>query len=444
MAQRLKTKLWSLSSDTAGNFAITTAVLIPTLFAAASVALNLTTAVAESDRMQAALDAAAIAAVKAYGEGASETNASQEAKSVFFANFARPSTETGVGATDDASFDESAFQLTFSPGEPDVRATASFSANYDPIFWGLAPYDISRLSVAARVPDREVCILALHRTASRAVEISGSSEVDTGNCTITSNSDSAQSIYLSGTATLKAACLYTAGQVAATLAQLELDCDEARERTARTPDPFKSKLLPRAQSWVNLEGCGQNFVNGGGGNGDCNGTGRTPNKVPDGYSVVLKPGTYGSLEIKGKVSLEPGNYIIDGGQLQFTSQSIVTGENVTFFLLNGSDIGIHGGATFRITAPVSGDWAGFTLVAARDNTEPAVINGNSNSALSGIIYMPASQEIQYAGNGATGGECVRMIAQEITMIGNSSFRLDCEQELADNKINNPGAIRMVR
>jgi hypothetical protein len=57
--------------------------------------------------------------------------------------------------------------------------------------------------------------------------------------------------------------------------------------------------------------------------------------------------------------------------------------------------------------------------------------------------MPASQEIRYAGNGATEGECVRVIAQEITMIGNSSFKLDCEQEFADNKINNPGAIRLV-
>lgn len=51
MTQQLKAKLYSLSSDTGGNFAITTAVLIPTLFAAASVALNLTTAVAESDAL---------------------------------------------------------------------------------------------------------------------------------------------------------------------------------------------------------------------------------------------------------------------------------------------------------------------------------------------------------------------------------------------------------
>jgi hypothetical protein len=441
MHQQLRVKLQSLCSDKAGNFAVTTALLTPVLFAAASVAINLTSAVAESDKIQAALDAAAIAAVKSYGEGETETEAQQHARSVFFGNFAQPSIE--AGAEDSPPVDESAFDLTFSAVDPETRATASYSSTYDPIFWGLAPYNIARTSVAARVPDREVCILALHHTASRAVEVSGSSTVDTSNCTITSNSNSAQSIYLSGTATLKSACLYTAGRVAATLAHLELACGEAREGTARAPDPFKSKVLPRAQSWVSLEGCGQNFVSGGGGNGDCNGTGRTPNRVPEDYSVTLKPGTYGSLEIKGKVSLLPGNYIIDGGALNFTSQSVVAGENVTFFLLRGANVGIHGGATFRVSAPLTGDWAGFSLVAARDNPEPAVINGNSASSLTGIIYMPASQEIRYAGNGATEGECVRVIAQEITMIGNSSFKLDCEQEFADNKINNPGAIRLV-
>lgn len=443
MLQEFREKLQSLASDKSGNFALITALLTPTVFTAASVAINLTNAVTESARMQAALDAAAVAALKSYGEGANETEALQDAKAIFSGNFIVPATETQQDTQETLPLDEAAFNLAFSEIEPETRVTVSYSSEYDPIFWGLSPYNIAKTSVAARVPDREVCILALHRTASRAVDISGSSKVDTSNCTITSNSDSAQSIYLSGTATLKSQCLYTTGQVAATLAHLELACGDAHEGASRTPDPFRSKILPGAQTWVSLAGCGQNFVSGGGGNGDCNGTGKTPNKVPADYSVTLKPGTYGSLEIKGKVNLEPGNYIIDGSALRFTSQSTVMGENVTFFLLNGAAVDIHGGAHFRITAPTTGSWAGFSMVAARNNTETAVINGNSSSALTGIIYMPVSKEIQYSGNGTTDGECVRIIAQEITMIGNSSFKLDCKTELADKSINNPGAIRLV-
>lgn len=443
MRQEFLRELRSITSDKSGNFGIFTALLIPALFAAASVAINLMTGVTESARMQAALDSAALAAVKSFGEGANEVDAVQYAKAIFFGNFSRRTTDVQQGAQDIVPLDEIAFGLDVTEVEHETRVTVSYFSEYDPLFWGLAPYKIARTSVAARVTDREICILALHGTASRAVDVSGSSTVDTSNCTITSNSDSAQSIYLSGTATLKSECLYTAGQVAATLAHLELACGEAREGTARALDPFKSKILPGAQSWVSLDGCGQTFVSGGGGNGDCNGTGRTPNKVPFDYSVTLKPGTYGSLEIRGNVSLRPGNYIIDGGALRFTSQSVVTGENVTFFLLNGAEVDFHGSASIRVTAAATGAWAGFSLVAARNNTAPAVINGNTGSVLTGIIYMPASKEIQYSGNGSVDGECVRIIAQEITITGNSSFKLDCKTAFAGHKIDNPGAIRLV-
>ena len=246
---------------------------------------------------------------------------------------------------------------------------------YKPIFWGLAPYTIAKTSLAARVSDRQVCILALHNSASRAVDISGSSVVDTANCSITANSSSAEAIYLSGNASLKADCLYAAGKVAANLTQLELACGKAREGAGRALDPFRFKKVPIAGPWIDLKGCGQTFVSGGNGNGDCNGTGKTPNQVPSDYVVKLKPGTYSSLEIKGRVALQPGDYLIDGGVLRFTSQSVVTGQNVTFFLLNGAQIDIHGGASFQITAPTTGSWAGFSVVAASNNTSSAVING---------------------------------------------------------------------
>ncbi|MBZ7927099.1 hypothetical protein [Ensifer adhaerens] len=216
------------------------------------------------------------------------------------------------------------------------------------------------------------------------------------------------------------------------------------EEVAPVQDPFLSKKMPTTGSWVSLAGCGQNFVGGGSGNGDCNGTSKTPNNPPAGYTVELKPGTYGGLEIKGKVLLRPGAYIIDGNPLKFASQSIVTAEGVTFFLMNGAQLDIHGGSTFKVTPALTGDWAGFSIVAARNNTATATINGNSASSLAGIIYMPASREIQYAGSGSTSGECVRIVAQEITMIGNSKFKLDCKAALANNTINNPGAIRLLR
>ncbi|TCN17247.1 putative Flp pilus-assembly TadE/G-like protein [Sinorhizobium americanum] len=437
----VSTTMQRLLKDESGNFGLMTALLVPVLFLGGSVAVNIANAAREASKMQDALDAAAIKAVRSYGEGESENAVRMDANRLFFANFQTPSAADGYNS---ASPERPAVQFTFSEVGQETRVQAFYAAQYNPVFWGLEPFEISKISVAARLADREACILALHPTASRAIEVSGSAAVDTSNCTITSNSDDTQSIYLSGTATLRAECLYATGKVYAALAHLELACQQAREGVSRTPDPFRKKAVPTAGNWVNLSGCGQEFVGNGGGNGDCNGTGKTPSKVPDAYSVTLKPGTYGELEIKGKVTLQPGNYIIDGGVLKFASQSTVSGEGVTFFLLNGAEVDLHGGSNFRVTAATSGEWAGFVIVSGRNNTEPAVINGNSNSLLSGIIYMPASKEIQYSGNGSSGGECVRIIAQEITMIGNSGFAIDCESELADNQILNPGAIRLVQ
>jgi len=440
----LAKKVRRLVADESGNFGILTALVLVPLFAVTSIALNLSKATEQSGRMQAALDATAIAAVKSYGEGEGQAKAIERANAVFLANFGRSSTVEAPAAAGAAADGSTKLVVAFSKINDDPAATASYSLQYDPIFWGLSPYTIARNSVAARIPGIEACILALHPTASRAIEVGGSAVVDTSNCTITSNSRDTQSIYLGGSAKLKAECLYAVGKISATLANLELACGRGQEDAAPTPDPFKYKKMPTAGSWVSLAGCGTGFVGGGGGNGDCNGTGKTPNKVADSYAVTLKPGTYRDLEIKGKVSLQPGNYIIDGGTMKFASQSVVTGEGVTFFLLNGAELDLHGGSTFKITPATTGEWAGFSIVADRNNTARAVINGNTNSSLTGIIYMPASKEIQFSGNGKTGGECVRIVAQEITMIGNAGFKLDCKTELANNTINNPGAIRLVK
>ncbi|MCK3780543.1 pilus assembly protein [Ensifer sesbaniae] len=444
MLSDLKNTFIRILKDENGNFAVMTALAMVPLFTAASIAINLARINLEAAKMQDALDAAAFSAVKSYGEGEDEAQAKDLANNTFLANFGIPEFVDELDGGSSPPVASQAIKVAFGTAGVESTATATYELKYDPLFWGLQPYTIDRASVAARMPGREACMLALSSTAARAFEVSGSASVNTSGCTITSNSSDAQSIYLSGSASLKAECLYATGKVSATLAHLELACGKAVEDVPPILDPFRFRKMPTTGSWVNLAGCGQNFVAGGGGNGDCNGTSKTPNNAPVGYTVELKPGTYGGLEIKGKVLLRPGSYIIDGGVLKLASQSVLTGEGVTFFLMNGAQLDIHGGSTFNITPSLTGDWAGFAIVAARNNTATATINGNSASSLAGIIYMPASREIQYAGSGSTGGECVRIVAQEITMIGNSSFKLDCKATLANNTINNPGAIRLVR
>lgn len=426
--------------DESGNFATLTAIAFVPVIGAAAVVIDLGAAYVEAAKLQAALDSAALSAVRSFGEGASEDETTKEASDIFFGNFTVPANSEPLPEEDGLS----SFSLTLVHGAPEDTATAAYGFNYKPMFLERLPFEISKRAIAARVPGIEACILALHPTQYRSFEVSGSADIDMSGCTITANSTDAQAIYVGGSGKLKAECLYSAGGISIDPNVVQLACPEPHEKSSRVPDPFKYKKPPAAAAWTSLSGCGQNFVSGGGGNGDCNGTGRTPNGNNAGYVVTLKPGTYGGLELKGKINLEPGSYIIDGGSLQLTSQSVVTGHGVTFFLINDASLLIHGGATFDITPSLLGDWAGFSIVAEHGNTESAVINGNSSSSLTGIVYMPDTGEIQYSGNGATGGECIRIIAQEITLTGNSYFKMDCDPELANTTINNPGAIRLVQ
>lgn len=441
---KLHAQLRRLARDKDGNFAVLGAVAIVPVLAAVGLTLNFVGAYLEAEKIQAALDAAALGAVRAYGEGASESDASKAAEKFFWSNYALPQENVVDVPSLADTLTEGALSVAFTRSTIEDVAAAEFSFDYKPMFLERLPLEIRRQSVAARAANAEACILALHHTADRAFDVSGSAAVDLTGCTVISNSNDDQSIYVGGTGKLKAECLYAAGAIYSAPQSVELACDKAMESASRVPDPFKNKVLPKTSAWVDLSGCGQDFISGGGGNGDCNGTGKTPKTNNESHVVTLMPGTYQSLDIKRAAYLKPGYYIIDGGRLEFGARATVTGEGVTFFLMNGAEISINGSATFDISPSLVGDWAGFSIVAEHGNVETAIINGNSQSSLTGIVYLPDAAELQYSGNGSTSGECIRLIAQEITLTGNSTFKMDCTTELADKGIYYPGAIRLVR
>ncbi len=427
-----------LADNRDGNFAVLGAIAFVPIIGAAALSIDLVGAYLEAEKLQNALDVAALASVRAYGEGATEDAAYEEAEKFFWSNFSQP--EIVSAADTDA---QNILSVKFTRSADEDTAAAEFAFEYKPPFLERALLQIRRQAVAARTAGAEACILALHHTAQRAFEVSGSATADLTGCAVITNSNDDESIYVGGAAKLKAECLYSSGTIYGAPQAVTLACESAVEGSPRVPDPFAGKALPTTSAWVDLSGCGQTFVSGGGGNGDCNGTGKTP-KNTDGYVVTLKPGTYGTLELKGAINLEPGNYIIDGGRLELGSQTVVTGKGVTFFLMNDAELTIHGGATFNISPSLEGTWAGFSIVAEPGNNKSAIINGNSNSSLTGIVYLPDATELQYSGNGSTGGECIRLIAQEVTLTGNALFKMDCSAELANNKFNYPGAIRLVR
>ncbi len=401
--------------------------------------LTYTNAGFEADKLQEALDSAALRAVRLYGEGQTEAEATQMANETFFGNW-DPSQRNGDPP---AVVLPPSLNILYSEVGQQITAAADYSFDYQPVFLTRLSFPISRHSSASYQTGGEACILALNRTADRAFEVSGSSRVDTSGCTITANSSSDEAIYVGGSGTLKTECLYTPGKVSASPSSTTLACGQPREGSAVAIDPFKRKnnadcrtsggsvrmrteLCRRRRRWRHVQWYGQD-------------TKQTSRRICRDAEAgdVRRSGNQGQCEAGAR-------------QLHYRRRHIEVRQPVGPHRRSGHLLPAERCCNrhpWRLDLqrhrPDIGRMGRVLDCRRPSNTAPAVINGNSNSHLNGIIYMPAAQEVQYAGNGGTGGECVRIIAQEITMIGNSTFKLDCKSELANNEINNPGAIRLV-
>ncbi len=123
--------------------------------------------------------------------------------------------------------------------------------------------------------------------------------------------------------------------------------------------------------------------------------------------AVLSPGTYsGGISISGgTVTFLPGVYILDGGGLKISGNSVVSGDGVMFYNTNTGAGGawghfdISGTAKVDFRAPDSGTYEGILFWS--DKNEPyknngSTISGTSDSRFEGAMYFP-STAVTYSG-----------------------------------------------
>jgi len=145
------------------------------------------------------------------------------------------------------------------------------------------------------------------------------------------------------------------------------------------------------------------------------------------------------------VTLEPGTYVLKGGQIKLGGNGSLTGAGVTIFLTEGASISIGANETVNLTPPTGGAYAGVTIYQARGNDQALTLLGTSDSLLTGMVYAP-SAHVQFAGNGGTSGsgECVRLVGATIEMTGNSSFSTDCRSVFGDKEMTAGQNLALVR
>lgn len=143
---------------------------------------------------------------------------------------------------------------------------------------------------------------------------------------------------------------------------------------------------------------------------------------------ALSPGRFCDGLVTGAkedLVMSPGVYFIEK-QLSFNNNSTLTATSgVTLVLSSGSSFGIGNGVVWRITAPLTGDFAGLAFVSNRSVTGSVSVENGAQLIIEGAIYLPA-MNISFGTNAkTTGAKCTQLIAQTITIATSLSFEADC-------------------
>jgi len=380
--------LGRFARDKRGTIAVIFGIALIPALGFAGAAIDYTRATQARGKLQAAADAAAIAALtmKASSISQRETNGT----AVFQAN--QPA---GVTSS-----------VTVSASNKEVTVTASSSIRTSALQVVRIPnIKISSLAKAVRTKEGPPpCVLTLSKSASPSIDISGSAQFVGKNCVMHANSSANGALSVGGSSTVKADGYCAVGTVVSSYSLSpapENNCDEME-------DPYAKLLAPSDIA------CKQST---------------TSVSVQPNQNKTLQPGVYcGGLELKGDVTLKPGLYVIKDGPLGLNSQGTITGVGVTFYLI-GTNAGfdITAGAKLELTPMTDGDYRGLLIVQDRNSNSGGTskLNGNSGTLFKGAIYAP-TQLVRMNGTGTFGqaSPFMPLIADRVIITGNATANTD--------------------
>lgn len=194
------------------------------------------------------------------------------------------------------------------------------------------------------------------------------------------------------------------------------------------------------------------------------------NNTPRSYSCTgkgknkqasLLPGTYSSLVVSCTTVLSKGIYVINGGLLDLAANYNVTGSGVMFVLKNGATMKFGGngaGNSINLTPMSASDFIGtpyadqanelsdILVFEHRDNSpsNPGhTFNGNSNSTIEGLIYLPSSN-VRVLGTADVAAQCLQISAYTIEILGNAFLETLCPIDETTSVGSSVASVKLVR
>jgi len=387
--------------DTRANVAMIFALGAPMLIGAAAFSVETSYDYWKHTHLQAVADSAAYAGALELRSGASDSAVEAAAKKAATENGwveSGNTIEVNTPPTSGSHTDAQAVEVKISEKVPRF-----FTA-----FFISTPVIAKSRSVAVYQDGSDACILALDKTAAKAIDISGSGAVTLDGCDVASNSnDKDESLYAWGSSTLSADCVRASGGIKSKGNITLTGCSGLVSNAPRLGDPFKDLEAPDT------------------------GSSRT---VPQGNGKStdppLQPGHYSDgMDLKGDVKLAPGTYYVSGGNFTVEGGANVTGTGVTIYLADGSNVDVRGNATVTMSAPTGEDdpMRGVLFFGDRDGDGENKFNGNAAMHLTGNLYFP-TQQVTYQGNYSGNDGCTFVVADMVKITGSTKLGVKCPKD----------------
>ena len=380
-------------SDSRGGVAPLLALAMIPIIGTIGAAVDYSRANATKAAMQSALDATGLALAKQ-----SATGAQVNTNDYFNANFVRPEV-TNLDVVTNTSMVPGGTLLSLS-------ATGKIKTQLIGLL-GFSALTVTTNSSVVAASDGLGCVLSLNKTASGAITGQGSTTVELKGCSLYDNSANASALSVGGSAKISA---YSIGVVGGISGGSGLLADHGiRTGIGPIADPYADRNFP------SFSGCTENNF-----------------KAKD--PVTINPGVYcGGISINAGavLTLNPGIYFLDGGDLTVNGGATLSGTGVTLVFTKQSrstfaNASLNGKGNVYLTAPKYGPTAGIVMFGDRSmpvGTE-FKLNGGSTQYLGGAIYLPKGA-INYSGNAATSTSCTQIIGDTVTFTGNSAVAINC-------------------
>lgn len=356
--------VWSFVCARSGTIATKFALMLPVLFLSAGGAIDYSSVASQKSRLQAAVDAGALAAAKELGLSDAKTENVQAIVEAVV---------KGYTSANQASRVASSISLTSEVKNDPLEIAVTAIQKVQLPFGGGALVGLDQLTATAtaRVVGRpNVCVLGLDPGEVGTIELLHRAYVTGNDCAVFSNSDDSNGIKAKNDARLEASLICTRGGKdagpGAFVPEPIVDCPSFDDPLSGRPEPFA---------------------------GPCLETGL----VIDAESRALAPGTYcGGLTITGAsvVNLDPGIYVIKDGPLLVDSGSTLRGKEVGFYFTGtGAVFDFESLSTIELEAPEAGAMAGLLMFEARSQSTKGKHKILSNDArvLLGTIYLSRSE-----------------------------------------------------